>query len=71
MAFVRAMLSMHPDRIVYISCNAVTQKRDIEMMVPHGYEVTKLCPVDMFAMSYHTENIAVLKRKFNGKAEDS
>ena len=71
MAFVRAMLSMHPDRIVYISCNAVTQKRDIEMMVRHGYEVTKLCPVDMFAMSYHTENIAVLKRKFNGKAEDS
>jgi 23S rRNA (uracil1939-C5)-methyltransferase len=49
------------ERIVYISCNPSTQARDISLM--SNYELIKVCPVDMFPHTLHTENIALLKRK--------
>jgi 23S rRNA (uracil1939-C5)-methyltransferase len=51
-----------PPRIVYISCNPVTQARDIALL-SDIYAVKKVLPVDMFPQTFHVENIAVLELK--------
>jgi 23S rRNA (uracil1939-C5)-methyltransferase len=47
-------------RIVYVSCNAATQARDLQMM-SEKYRVLKLQPVDMFPHTAHVENVALLE----------
>ncbi len=59
---VSQVLAIHPERIVYVSCNPATLARDLEMLCP-GYEVLEITPVDMFPHTYHIESVALLKRK--------
>ena len=54
------LLELAPDKIVYVSCNPVTQARDIQIL-SEKYTVIKLQPVDMFPQTYHVENVALLK----------
>jgi 23S rRNA (uracil1939-C5)-methyltransferase len=51
-----------PKRIVYISCNPVTQAANIEELAAAGYRVLKLQPVDQFPHTPHIENIALLEK---------
>jgi 23S rRNA (uracil1939-C5)-methyltransferase len=62
---------MHPDvvarlmeiaapKIVYVSCNAATQARDL-LVLKEQYEVTKIQPVDMFPHTQHVENVVLLE----------
>lgn len=67
---------LHPDlikllaggmakRIVYVSCNPVSQARDINKLksrAPGKYKVTNIQPVDMFPNSYHVENVITIDR---------
>lgn len=61
-AFLGAACAMGPRRIVYVSCNPVTQARDIEQLARGGYRLTRLVPVDMFPHTTHVETVAVLER---------
>ncbi|MGB4929425.1 MAG: 23S rRNA (uracil-5-)-methyltransferase RumA, partial [Chitinophagales bacterium] len=56
------LLELAPRKIVYVSCNPVTQARDIQIL-SEKYDVTLLQPVDMFPQTYHVENIALLIKK--------
>lgn len=58
---VRKITELLPQRIVYVSCNAATQARDIALMLEH-YRVTRMQPVDMFPQTTHVENVALLER---------
>jgi len=49
-------------RVVYVSCNAATQARDLDMM-RETYRVVKIQPVDMFPHTAHVENVALLELK--------
>lgn len=49
-------------RIVYVSCNAATQARDINLL-SEKYSLVKSQPVDMFPHTHHVENVALLKLK--------
>ncbi len=60
---VNDILELKPHKVVYISCNPSTQARDIRLLVDGGYELLKVCPVDMFPHTYHIENVALLKIK--------
>ena len=60
--FLDAAAVLSPARIVYISCNPVTQVRDIAYLRKHGYEVRAVQPVDMFPHTEHVETIALLAR---------
>ncbi len=59
---VMDILSLKPDKIVYVSCNPATQVRDIKIMTDAGYKLLKIRPVDMFPHTWHIENVAILKR---------
>lgn len=49
------------DKIVYISCNPVTQARDIAEICSAGnYSISKIQPVDMFPQTHHIENVCLL-----------
>jgi len=62
---------MHPDvvarlmeigagKIVYVSCNAATQARDL-LVLKEKYDTVKIQPVDMFPHTQHVENVVLLK----------
>ncbi|AFN74384.1 RNA methyltransferase, TrmA family [Melioribacter roseus P3M-2] len=58
---VNDILSVHPQKIVYISCNPATQARDVKLLCDGGYKLIKIKPVDMFPHTYHIENVALLE----------
>ena len=59
------LLSMAPDRIVYVSCDPATLARDIKILGEGGYAVEKVTPVDMFPGSMHVETIVLIERTRN------
>ena len=60
--FLAALAALAPARVVYISCNPLTQARDVAYLVERGYRLESLQPVDMFPHTEHVENIAVCVR---------
>lgn len=61
--FLKALIKISPERVVYISCNPATQKRDMETLIQHGYKVSGIQPVDMFPMTAEIENIVLFERR--------
>jgi len=49
-------------KVIYISCNPTTQKRDVEKFLEIGFHIKMMQPFDMFPQTYHIENILVLER---------
>lgn len=61
--FLDAVSRMKPQKIVYISCNPETQKRDVELLAKKGWKVDLIQPFDLFPHTDHIENICVLSCK--------
>ena len=59
---VQQVLSIGPEKIVYVSCNPATLARDLEMLGPK-YEAREIQPIDMFPHTYHIESVALLLKK--------
>lgn len=57
------IVSMSPDRIVYVSCDSATLARDLKLLVECGYKVEKVQPVDQFGNTVHVETVCLLGRK--------
>ncbi len=49
-----------PRKILYISCNPVTQADNVKALQQMGYRLAALQPVDQFPHTPHIENIAIL-----------
>ena len=58
-----SLLRLKPRKVVYISCNPETLKRDLGYLTGNGYRVKKIQPVDMFPMTEEIENVCLLSRK--------
>jgi 23S rRNA (uracil1939-C5)-methyltransferase len=56
---VERLLEMEAEKIVYVSCNAATQARDLALL-KEKYEVSRIKPVDMFPHTQHVENVVLL-----------
>ncbi len=56
------ILSILPEKIIYVSCNSATQARDVALLA-ENYRLEHIQPVDMFPRTYHIESVAVLSRK--------
>jgi 23S rRNA (uracil1939-C5)-methyltransferase len=59
---VGRLLEMEADKIVYVSCNAGTQARDLALL-NEKYQVERIKPVDMFPHTQHVENVVLLTLK--------
>lgn len=59
---VNRLLEMEAPKIVYVSCNAATQARDIAILAAK-YDVVRIRPVDMFPQTQHVENVVLLTLK--------
>lgn len=61
-SFMKSLSRLSPDRIVYISCNPVTQARDYKVIEKY-YRIERIQPVDNFAFTAEIENIVLLKKR--------
>ncbi|MCU6763588.1 Uncharacterized RNA methyltransferase SAV1897 [uncultured Roseburia sp.] len=50
------------DQMIYISCKPTSLQRDLEVLLARGYEVKRVCCVDMFPGTVHVETIALLQK---------
>jgi 23S rRNA (uracil1939-C5)-methyltransferase len=58
---VERIHELHPQRIVYVSCNPATQARDLKVLCSEGaYTIDGVQPVDMFPHTMHVENVVRL-----------
>ena len=51
------------DRMVYISCKPTSLARDLVVLQERGYQVEKVCCVDMFPATANIETVVLLSRK--------
>ncbi len=66
---IESIRSTTARRVVYVSCNAATQARDIgalcdtdEELVGRPFKLVSVQPVDMYPQTPHVESVAVLER---------
>ena len=62
-AFLSSLLTLAPKRVVYVSCNPETLRRDLLFLSKNGYRVRKIQPVDMFPHTKHIECVCLLERR--------
>ena len=60
--FLNSVLQLAPKKVVYISCNPETQRRDLQILTDGGYKVKKIQPVDMFPHTNHVETVVLMTR---------
>ena len=63
------IVSMTPDRIVYVSCDSATLARDLKLLVECGYKVEKVQPVDQFGNTVHVETVVLLSKGAKGPVD--
>jgi 23S rRNA (uracil1939-C5)-methyltransferase len=59
---VNRLMEIEAEKIVYVSCNAATQARDL-LVLKEKYDTVKIQPVDMFPHTQHVENVVLLVLK--------
>ena len=62
-ALIETMLSMKPERIVYVSCDSATLARDLKVLCEKEYQVEKVAVCDMFPGSVHVETVVLLSQQ--------
>lgn len=60
---IEKIINYGVDNMIYISCKPTSLARDLEIFLARGYDVKKICCVDMFPNTVHVETIAVLSRR--------
>ncbi len=58
---LETMISMQPDRIVYVSCDSATLARDLKVLCEGGYKIKRARAVDQFGHTCHVEVIIMIQ----------
>ena len=61
-SLLSTIVSMAPERIVYVSCDSATLARDLKYLCGHGYELKRVQAVDQFCQTGHCEAVTLLQR---------
>ena len=59
---VPGIVSLRPNKIIYVSCDPSTLARDCGLLAGCGYKVVASVPIDMFPQTYHLESVTLLCR---------
>lgn len=59
---IEKLLEICPPTIIYLSCNPVTQARDVKLLM-EKYRIVRVTPFNFFPRTPHLENLIVLERK--------
>lgn len=59
---IEKFLSELPQSIIYLSCNPITQARDLQALV-EKYQIKSITPYNFFPRTPHLENLVILERK--------
>ena len=62
MSQCRELVKSNVSRVIYISCNPNTFRRDMEILMRGGYKLSKLIPVDQFVGSVHWELFSIFEK---------
>ena len=57
------IVTMNPEKIVYVSCDPATLARDVKVLGEKGYEVKKVRACDMFPQGGHVESVVCLQKE--------
>jgi 23S rRNA (uracil1939-C5)-methyltransferase len=60
---VRELAALHPEKILYVSCDPPTLARDLGPLLHGGYQVQWAQPIDLFPQTHHTESVTILALK--------
>lgn len=66
---LKYLLKMSPKRIIYVSCNPVTQFEECSQLIQQGYSLKKMQPIDQFPHTQHIENVVLLEKSDNSHQE--
>ncbi|MEW6073861.1 MAG: 23S rRNA (uracil(1939)-C(5))-methyltransferase RlmD [Planctomycetota bacterium] len=61
-AVVAAIARLAPRRIVYVSCHAPSAARDVALLLPLGWRLLAVEPIDLFPHTPHLECVLTLER---------
>lgn len=59
---IPGIVAIKPKRLIYVSCDVPTLKRDLQMLGKHGYRADVAVALDMFPQTAHVEAIVRLVR---------
>ncbi|QQK08421.1 23S rRNA (uracil(1939)-C(5))-methyltransferase RlmD [Miniphocaeibacter halophilus] len=59
---IKKIINIKSEKFVYISCNPVTQVRDLKIFLENGYKLEKMELVDQFPRTVHVEALALLTK---------
>ena len=60
---LEALITLSPEKLVYISCDPATLARDIAYLTKHGFSLQSATPVDLFPRTTHVETVCLLTKK--------
>ena len=61
-SIINRILSISPNKLIYVSCNSSTQARDLSYF-SNDYKMTRCRAVDMFPHTNHIENVVLLEKR--------
>ncbi len=61
-SFINSVSELSPEKVVYVSCNPVTLKRDLDYFKYKGFKIMKIQPFDMFPHTHHVETVVLMSR---------
>ena len=60
--FLSSVLTLKPEKIVYVSCEPTTLARDLKYLTKHGYKAVRAVPFDMFPATEHVETCVLAEQ---------
>jgi len=60
---IEKIINYGVENMIYISCKPTSLARDLEIFLARGYDVKKICCVDMFPNTVHVETVCLLSKR--------
>jgi 23S rRNA (uracil1939-C5)-methyltransferase len=60
---IKYLMQLDISEIIYVSCNPATLSRDLKIFLANGYDLKRVCPVDMFPHTFHIECVAQIEKR--------